>query len=247
MKTNVIQKAFKFAFPRTLPVLTGYVFLGITYGMLMSTQGFPVWLPTVTAFVIYTGSMEFLMVSILASSFHPLSAFATAIMVGARHLFYGISMLSKYRNMGWKKFYLIYTTSDETFSVNYSAVIPDTIDRGWFYFFVSLLDQLYWVIGTTIGSLFGSLITIDLRGLDFVMTAMFTVIFLQQWLKDGTNPRTMLRDHISELIGILGSAACRLLFGPDRFMIPSMLVILTVLLIFRKPIEKNIDGKEARS
>lgn len=134
MKTNVIQKAFKFAFPRTLPVLTGYVFLGITYGMLMSTQGFPVWLPTVTAFVIYTGSMEFLMVSILASSFHPLSAFATAIMVGARHLFYGISMLSKYRNMGWKKFYLIYTTSDETFSVNYSAVIPDTIDRGWFYF-----------------------------------------------------------------------------------------------------------------
>ena len=156
-------------------------------------------------------------------------------------------MLSKYRNMGWKKFYLIYTTSDETFSVNYSAVIPDTIDRGWFYFFVSLLDQLYWVIGATIGSLFGSLITIDLRGLDFVMTAMFTVIFLQQWLKDGTNPRTMLRDHISELIGILGSAACRLLFGPDRFMIPSMLVILTVLLIFRKPIEKNIDGKEARS
>ena len=244
---SVIARSFRAAFPQTIPILAGFLFLGMAYGIYMNVQGFSFVYPMLMALVIFGGSLEFLAVEMLLSPFAPIQVLLVSLMIQARHLFYGISMLSKYRNMGWKKFYLIYTTSDETFSVNYSAVIPDTIDRGWFYFFVSLLDQLYWVIGATIGSLFGSLITIDLRGLDFVMTAMFTVIFLQQWLKDGTNPRTMLRDHISELIGILGSAACRLLFGPDRFMIPSMLVILTVLLIFRKPIEKNIDGKEARS
>ena len=136
--------ALKWAFPLTLPVMAGYVFLGITYGILMVRQGLPVWLPIVTAAVVYTGSMEFLLTSILVSSFNPASAFATAIMVGARHLFYGISMLGKYRGMGWKKFYLIFTTSDETFAINYSAEIPDDIDRGWFYFWVSLLDQGYW-------------------------------------------------------------------------------------------------------
>ncbi|MEE3419550.1 MAG: AzlC family ABC transporter permease [Lachnospiraceae bacterium] len=244
MNKDTKRKALKAAFPLTLPVLTGYVFLGITYGMLMVTQGFPMWLPTVTALIIYTGSMEFLMVSILASSFHPASAFATAIMVGARHLFYGISMLGKYRRMGWKKFYLIYTTSDETFSINYSVEVPDNVDRSWFYFWVSFLDQMYWVAGATIGALFGSLITVDMRGLDFVMTAMFMVIFLQQWMKDGTNRRTVFRDHSSEIIGVAGSAICRLIFGPDHFMIPSMIVILLCLLALRKPLERIADERE---
>lgn len=231
-------RAMKTAFPKTIPVMTGYIFLGITYGMLMATSGFPGWLPALTALIIYTGSMEFLMVSILLSSFNPLSAFATAVMVGARHLFYGISMLGKYRNMGWKKFYLIYTTSDETFSVNYSADIPDYVDRSWFYFWVSLLDQMYWVAGSAAGGFFGSLITINLDGLDFVMTAMFAVIFLQQWMQDGTKLRSLFRDHICELTGIAGSVLCLVIFGPDHFMIPSMIVILAVLLIFRKPMEK---------
>lgn len=141
MKKKIRKSALRFAFPKTIPVLTGYVFLGITYGILMTMNGFPVWLPILTALVIYTGSMEFLLTDILLSSFNPLSAMATAFMVGARHLFYGISMLSKYRNMGWKKFYLIYTTSDETFSVNYSMDVPENIDRGWTYFWVSFLDQ----------------------------------------------------------------------------------------------------------
>jgi 4-azaleucine resistance transporter AzlC len=148
-------KALRACFPLTIPVMAGYVFLGITYGLLMKTSGFPFWLPTLTAAVIYTGSMEFLMVEILASSFHPVSAMATAFMVGARHLFYGLAMLPKYSNTGWKKFYLIYTTSDETFAVNYGAEIPEGVDRSWFYFWVSLLDQLYWVTGATLGAFFG--------------------------------------------------------------------------------------------
>ena len=174
--------ALKTSFPLTLPVMAGYVFLGITYGILMVSQGLPPWLPVVTAAVIYTGSMEFLLADILVSSFHPLSAFATAVMVGARHLFYGISMLDKYRHMGWKKFYLIYTTSDETFAVNYSADIPENVDKSWFYFWVSLLDQLYWIAGAALGGLAGTLITFNTRGLDFVMTAMFVTIFMYQGL-----------------------------------------------------------------
>ena len=228
-------KALKTAFPYTIPVMAGYVFLGLTYGVLMSTSGFPFIYPMLTALVVYTGSMEFLLVSILLSSFNPISAFATALMVGARHLFYGISMLPKYQDMGWKKFYLIFATSDETFSINYSAEIPEDIDKGWFYFWVSFLDQLYWVAGSAVGGIFGSLISFDTRGLDFVMTAMFVVIFLQQWMKD--------KNHFSELLGLAGSALCLKLFGPDRFIIPSMIVIFSVLTLMRKKLEKKEDQR----
>lgn len=230
-------RALKWAFPLTIPVMAGYVFLGITYGILMVTHGLPAWLPVVTAAVIYTGSMEFLMADILVSSFNPASAFATALMVGARHIFYGIAMLDKYRGMGWKKFYLIYTTSDETFAVNYSAEIPENADRGWFYFWVSLLDQCYWVAGSALGGVFGSLITFNTKGLDFVMTAMFVTIFMNQWLKDGEGKEAFFKNHISEFVGLLASAVCLVIFGPDRFIIPSMIAILVSLTVLRPRLE----------
>lgn len=236
--------ALRTAFPLTLPVMAGYVFLGITYGILMVSQGLPPWLPIVTAAVIYTGSMEFLLASILVSSFNPLSAFATAVMVGARHLFYGISMLDKYRNMGWKKFYLVYTTSDETFAVNYSANIPADIDRGWFYLWVSLLDQSYWVIGSALGGLAGTLITFNTKGLDFVMTAMFVTIFMNQWLKDGEGFHDFFRNHVSELVGLGASVFCLILFGADRFIIPTMGLILAVLTLSRRWLEPVVDRQQ---
>lgn len=219
--------AFRTALPQTIPVLAGYVFLGITYGILMVTSGFPIVYPILTAIIVYTGSMEFLLVSILMSSFHPMACFATALMVGARHLFYGISMLDRYKGTGWKKFYLIYATTDETFAVNYSVIVPETVDRGWFYFWVSLLDQLYWIAGTALGAVFGSLITFNTSGLDFVMTAMFVTIFMNQWLKDTAN------GHISAGVGIAGSLVCLLIFGPDHFIIPAMLTILAALTLLR--------------
>lgn len=217
------------AFPHTIPIMAGFLFLGITYGVLMTTSGFPFWLPIIMAVVIFTGSVEFLMTSILLSAFSPLSAFVTALMVGARHIFYGITMLPRYRGLGWKKYYLIYSCCDETFSINYSTEIPEEIDHGWFYFWVSFLDQIYWVGGAALGGIFGSFITLDTRGLDFVMTAMFVVIFLQQWEKD--------RSHAAEFIGLGASILCLLVFGPDRFIVPSMLVILLCLTIGRKKLE----------
>ena len=238
-QNNTSGAALKTAFPHTIPILTGFLFLGITYGVLMTTSGFPWWLPVVTAVAIFTGSMEFLMVSILLSAFNPLSAFVTALMVGARHIFYGITMLPKYRGMGWKKYYLIYSCCDETFSINYSTELPEGIDRGWFYFWVSFLDQAYWAGGVALGGIFGSFITLDTRGLDFVMTAMFIVIFLQQWEKD--------RSHIAEYIGIGGSVLCLLFFGPDRFIVPAMLVILLALTVGRRKLEPAYPAASANA
>lgn len=181
---NKSAAALRACFKSTLPVMAGYFFLGITYGILMRTSGLPWWLAMLQAAILYTGSMEFLMVAILTSAFHPISAAVTALMVGARHLFYGLAMLPKYSGTGWKKPYLIFATSDETFAINYAAQIPDGIDAGWYYFWVSLLDQLYWVAGSAIGGIFGGLLKFNTEGLDFMMTAMFTVIFMDQWLKD---------------------------------------------------------------
>ncbi len=228
-RDNPSRAALRAALPHTIPILAGFLFLGITYGVLVTTSGFPFYLPIIMAVVIFTGSMEFLMTSILLSAFHPVAVFATALMVCARHIFYGITMLPKYRGLGWKKYYLIYSCCDETFSINFTTEIPEGIDHGWFYFWVSFLDQLYWVSGAAIGGIFGSFITLDTRGLDFVMTAMFVVIFLQQWEKD--------RSHAAEFIGLGASILCLLVFGPDRFIVPSMLVILLCLTIGRKKLE----------
>lgn len=249
---GIVMRELRSAFPKTIPVLFGYVFLGITYGILMVTSGMPAYLPILTAAVIYTGSMEFLLVDILLSSFNPLSALVTALMVGARHIFYGLSMLQKYRGTGKYKFYLIYTTSDETFAINYDTEIPEGCDRAKFYFFVSLLDQLYWIIGSAIGAFAGGLITVNTEGLDFVMVAMFICIFLNQWLKDSETRKkenkSFLIAHAPEIIGVAGSVVCLLIFGPDQFIIPSMILILVILALARKKLDPKpeTDRKEVQ-
>jgi 4-azaleucine resistance transporter AzlC len=151
------------------------------------------------------------------------------LLIQARHLFYGISMLDKFKHMGWKKFYLIFGMCDETFSINYTANIPEDVDRGWFMFFVTLLNHFYWVSGATIGGLVGSLIHFNTDGISFVMTSMFVVIFMEQWMKE--------RRHISAYIGLGAAAVCRILFGADSFLIPTMLLILVFLTALRKPLE----------
>lgn len=133
--------ALKAAFPHTIPIFAGFLFLGMTYGVYMRTSGFSFWYPMIMSVVIFGGSLEFVATSMLLAPFAPVQVFLTAVMIQARHLFYGISMLDKYKGTGWKKPYLIYAMCDETFSVNYTAEIPEGVDRGWFYFFVSLLDE----------------------------------------------------------------------------------------------------------
>jgi 4-azaleucine resistance transporter AzlC len=224
------KKALKAAFPYTIPIFAGFWFLGMAYGIYMNVSGFSFVYPLVMSIVIFGGSLEFVAVEMLLSPFAPVQTLIMALLIQARHLFYGLSMLDKFKDMGWKKFYLIYGMCDETFSINYTAKIPDDVDKGWFMFFVTLLNQIYWVTGATTGGLIGSLIHFDTNGISFVMTAMFVVIFMEQWLKE--------KHHISAYIGLGASLLCLIIFGADSFMIPTMIMIVTLLAVFRKPLEK---------
>lgn len=226
------MKALKAAFPHTIPIFAGFWFLGLAYGILMNVSGFSFWYPMLMSLTIFGGSLEFVAVSMLLAPFAPLQTFVMTLMIQARHLFYGISMLDRFKGMGWKKYYLIFGMCDETFSINYTAQIPEDVDRGWFYFFVTLLNHFYWFSGATIGGLMGNLIHFNTEGLSFVMTAMFVVIFMEQWLKE--------KHHASAWIGLAGSVGCLLIFGAESFMIPTMICILVLLTIFRKPIEKKV-------
>lgn len=228
-------KAMKCAFPYTIPIFAGFWFLGIAYGIYTNVSGFSFIYPMAMALVIFGGSLEFVVTGMLLSAFMPLQAFLMALMIQARHLFYGISMLDKYRNLGWKRIYLIFGMCDESFSINYTAEIPEDVDRGWFYFFVTLFNQFYWVSGATIGGLLGELVSFDTKGLDFVMTALFVVIFIEQWLKDAR--------HASEWFGLGASILCLILFGADSFLIPTMLCILILLTAFRRTIEKDTQAR----
>ena len=219
------------AFPHTIPIFAGFWFLGITYGVYMKVSGFSFWYPMLMSLTIFGGSLEFVAVSLLLGAFAPLQTLVVTLMLQARHLFYGIAMLDKFKGTGWKKVYLIFGMCDESFSINCSVEAPEGVDRGWFMFFVTLFNQLYWVTGATLGGVLGSLITFNTEGLDFAMTAMFVVIFLDQWRKE--------QHHVASLIGLGASLICLLLFGAEGFLLPAMACILALLTLLRRPMERE--------
>ena len=224
-------KALKAAFPHTIPILTAFAFLGMAYGLYARVSGLGFIYPLLMSLLIFGGSLEFVTVTMLVAPFAPLQAFLMALLIQARHMFYGIAMLDKYRGMGLKKYYLIFAMCDESFSINYTADIPKDVDKGWFYFFVSALNQSYWVISAVLGNILGGFLNMNIQGIDFVMTAMFVVIFLNQWFKE--------KHHISAWIGLGVSTLCLIIFGPDSFLIPSMVCIILLLTAFKKQIEEG--------
>lgn len=235
----MVWKAFRAAFPHTIPIFAGFWFLGMAYGIYMNALGFSFVYPALMALFIFGGSLEFVAGSMLVASFAPVQALLLALIIQARHLFYGIAMLDRFRGLGWKRPYLIFGMCDETFSINYAADIPQDVDRGWFMFFVTLLNQVYWVSGAALGGLLGGVLPFDTTGVEFAMTALFLVIFLEQWLKE--------RQHITALIGLGTTIACRLVFPVDSFLIPTMIVILVALTLLRRPIERRaIERKSLR-
>ena len=230
MVSKKIKAAFFAAFPNTIPILAGFLFLGIAYGIYMNQSGFKFYYPMFMSFIIFAGSVEFATVSWLLGSFDPINIFFLTLMINARHLFYGLSMLEKYNIPGWKKLYLIYGMCDESFSINATVDVPKDIDKGLFMFFVTMLNQIYWVAGATIGGIFGSFIPFDTRGIEFVMTALFVVIFLENWLKE--------KDHSASVIGLFISLICLTVFKGTNFIIPSMIIILSVLTLLRGRLQK---------
>ena len=230
MVSKKIKAAFFAAFPNTIPILAGFLFLGIAYGIYMNQSGFKFYYPMFMSFIVFAGSVEFATVSWLLGSFDPINIFFLTLMINARHLFYGLSMLEKYNIPGWKKLYLIYGMCDESFSINATVDVPKDIDKGLFMFFVTMLNQIYWVAGATIGGIFGSFIPFDTKGIEFVMTALFIVIFLENWLKE--------KDHSASVIGLFISFICLMIFKGTNFIIPSMIIILSILTLLRGRLQK---------
>lgn len=211
------------AFLDTVPVMTGYLFLGFGFGIIMMKNGFgPVWAIAMSVFI-YAGSMQYVAVGLLASGAGLLTTAMATFVVNARHLFYGISMIDAYKGSGRKKPYLIFALTDETYSLVSREKLPEGIDRQKYYLLVSLFDQCYWVMGTALGALAGALLPIDYEGIDFVLTALFVTIFVEQWLST--------KKHLSAIIGIAASVICLVIFGSETFLIPSMILIAALLIL----------------
>lgn len=201
----------------------------MSYGFFMKSEGFSFIYPMLMSLLIFAGSMEFITVALLLGTFNPLYALLMALMVNARHLFYGISMLDKYKNTGLKKFYLIFGMCDESFTINCTTKIPADVDKGYFMFFVTLLNHIYWVAGATLGALLGYVVSFDTTGIEFVMTALFVVIFLNQW--------DSVKNHTPALTGLICTFICLVLFGSDHFIVPAMLGIILIFSILRRKLE----------
>lgn len=229
------KKTVRHAFISSLPVMAGYVVLGMGFGILLYDKGYSFWWAVTMSVVVYAGSMQYVGVELLAGKASLLSAALMTVMVNARHIFYGISMVEKYRDTKPFKPYLIYALSDETYSLVCDPKLPDGVERKWYYFLVSLMNQSYWVLGSFLGGLLGSALPFDTAGIDFAMTALFAVIFVEQWEK--------AESHIPAVWGVCISVACLLLFGPSNFLIPSMAGIPIGLFLFKNKIqgEKSND------
>ena len=214
----------KTAFFDTIPVMTGYLFLGFGFGIIMQQNGYGILWAVAMSLFIYAGSMQYVGVGLLTGGVSLLTAALTTLMVNARHLFYGISMVDAYKGTGTKKPYLIFALTDETYSL-VSRKQPEGVDQAGYCFLVSAFDQCYWVLGSALGALAGNL-PLDFTGIDFALTALFVTIFVEQWLST--------RNHLPALVGAGAAVLCLVLFGPNRFLIPTMILIAAILMMLRK-------------
>lgn len=236
---NEKTKALKAAFPHTIPVFTGFIFLGIAYGILMNTKGYGIGWTVLMSLMAFAGSAQYVAITFLTSVFNPIYALLMTLMINARHLFYGISMLDKYKDAGKLKPYLIFGLCDETFSIVCSTEPPEGVNRNWFRFFITLLNHCYWILGSALGVLLGSMVSFNTKGLDFVLTALFVVIFVGQW-KTHQNRKPAV-------IGVLCSVICLVVFGPSNFIIPAMIAILAVLTLSRRGYVAEKELTEGRA
>ena len=221
----MMQTLLKKCFVTTLPVMAGYLFLGTGFGMLLQSKGYGfLWAVAMSGFI-YAGSMQYLAIDLLCGGASLITAAITTLMVNARHLFYGISMIDAYQDTGIYKPYLIFALTDETYSLNCGGAPEDVKNPKLYYFLVSLFNQCYWVTGSALGVLVGTLLPVSTEGIDFALTALFVTVFVEQWKST--------QDHIHALIGVICSLVCVIAFGPGSFLIPAMILITIALTLYR--------------
>lgn len=224
--------AFRTAFPYTIPVLTGYLFIGLAFGVMFQEKGYNFLWAVLMSIVVYAGSGQYLAVNFFVPGAGFLNIMFMTFMVNVRHIFYGLSLLERFGKMGKKRLYMIFSLTDETYSLLCTTKIPKDVEEDKFLFAIAFLDHLYWITGSAIGAIAGAVIPFNAEGIDFAMTALFIVIFVEQWLAGGK--------RIPAVIGIVSTIALRLLFGIDNFVLPSMICIMICLVSGRKYIEKGV-------
>ena len=225
---KITKKDASAALHTSLPIMVTFVVLGSGYGIMMQKHGFgPVW-SLLSGIIIFSGTVQFVSLSFLTGGSAVMAAF-TALMVAARHIFFSISMIGRYREEGKRKWYLFYALCDETYAMLSSDACPNNVNQSAYRLLVTLFDQISWVLGSFLGGWLGTLLEFDSTGIDFAMTALFATVFIQQWIDS--------KCHIPAVLGLSATAACRILFGRDYFLIPAMIIMITVLLIMRRKIE----------
>ena len=228
------KKAFRKAFPYTIPVLTGYLFIGIAFGVMYAEKGYSFLWAILMSLLVYAGSGQYLAVNFFVPGFSFLQVIFLTFMVNVRHIFYGISLLDKFNKMGMKRWYMIFGLTDETYSLLCTTNVPEDVEEDKFLFAISIMNQSYWVLGSAIGAIAGTVLPINSEGIDFAMTALFVVIFIEQWMNK--------KNRIPELIGVGVAVAALMIFGADNFVLPAMLAIVALLFIGRKKLDKEDES-----
>ncbi len=220
-----LRSTVRYAFVASLPVMAGYLVLGTGFGVLLQAKGYNWLWAALMSVTIFAGSMQYVAVDLLSGGATLIAAALMTVLVNIRHLFYGLTMLEKYSDTGWRKPYLIFALTDETFSLVCSPELPENVDRKNYYFFLSLMNQCYWITGSILGAAAGAALSFNSAGIDFAMTALFVVIFVEQWEKT--------KQHLPAVAGVVITVVCRLLFGTESFLIPSMIGILAAMFLFQ--------------
>ena len=231
------KKAMRRAFPYTVPVLAGYLFIGAAFGVMFADQGYNVLWAVLMSVVVYAGSGQYLATNFFVPGISILQAVFLTLMVNIRHVFYGLSLVDRYNRFGRKRWYLIFGMTDETYSLICTTGVPDDVDEEKFLLSITLLNQLYWIVGTAIGSLTATVIAFDSTGIEFAMTALFIVMFMELWYRRSNRP--------AELIGMLSAVLCLALFGASNFVLPTMVLMVAVILLGRKKLDRTEADTDA--
>jgi 4-azaleucine resistance transporter AzlC len=228
------KKAFRKAFPYTIPVLTGYLFIGTAFGVMYAEKGYSFLWAILMSILVYAGSGQYLAVNFFVPGFSFLQVIFLTFMVNVRHIFYGISLLGKFNKIGMKRWYMIFGLTDETYSLLCTTNVPEDVEEDKFLFAITIMNHSYWVLGSAIGAIAGTVLPINSEGIDFAMTALFVVIFIEQWMDR--------KNRIPEMIGVAVAIVALTIFGASSFVLPAMLSIVALLFVGRKGLDKEEES-----